>query len=102
MLFMLHYAISDLQAVLLYPFHHGLPACVLFISPTCNKYTQADSKVLLDELHKLLIEHNLHNIIGPPLTTSSDGDARRRAIQVAGTFCQLRAFRHSVYCIFIH
>jgi hypothetical protein len=61
-----------------------VPACVVFVSPTCNKYTTEDSLERKHQLHSLLKQYKIDEILGPFITESTDGDSRRRAIQLSG------------------
>ena len=73
---------SMARVIMLNPLHPNLPATVVFLAPTCNKFTT------LDVIDQWKIVQNIYNrhflpLFKTPLTgKASDGDSRRRRAQL--------------------
>ena len=69
------------RVILLNPLHLSFPRVVLWLTPTCNRFTHADVerqwKIILKAYKK-----ELESILGPLIGQSSDGDARRCKLQL--------------------
>ena len=74
------------RVILLNPLHPNLPRVVLWLTPTCNRFTHLDVErqwtTILTEYTK-----KLESVLGPLIGQSSDGDSRRSKLQMQNMLC---------------
>ena len=71
------------RVIMINPLHKSLPKIAVFISSTCNRFDHAAVRFQWDVLDTLCEESGLHGVLGPQVGHASDGDARRRQLQLA-------------------
>ena len=74
------------RAILLNPLHPNLPRVVLWLTPTCNRFTHVDVE---KQWTSILTEYKkeLESVLGPLIGQSSDGDSRRAKLQMQNMLC---------------
>ncbi len=64
------------------PLHKSLPAFLLVAMATCNRFSAEDIREQWNRVEQLWREHCLE-LVGPIIGHASDGDSRRRSVQLA-------------------
>ena len=69
------------RVMMLNPVHEDIPALVVLLQATCNTFTNFDVQKQWREIRDLYHIH-LQEILGPLVGHASDGDSRRRKLQL--------------------
>lgn len=80
------FILSDVSMYALNPLIQGLPAIPVLMLVTCNSFSVSDVQRIQAMVETRCVEHGLTKEIGPLLGFGSDGDSRRRAVQISECF----------------
>ncbi len=78
--------LADVSLYLLQPLIAGFPTVVVGVLPNCNTFTAADVSATQNQFVVAFEAAKGRERIGVLLSSSSDGDSRRRLDQIQATF----------------
>ena len=70
------------RVIMINPLHPDLPKIPIFVSATCNMFDNAAVRFQWEVLDALCDENGLGEVLGPRVGHASDGDSRRRKLQL--------------------
>lgn len=77
---------SMARVIMLNPLHPNLPATVIYLGPTCNKFTHHEVQEQWNKVQDIYNTHFLEIFKAPLTGKASDGDSRRRHAQLISAY----------------